>query len=646
MQIRLMRIPVRQWVTVCRYIAMEKKYMDSKILQKERKIKDQTRPGFKRMWIGLNVVQDMMMLWTLWGATPMFDTRANEFVTNLSSMVNNAGKQKRRQSGEDDGMKACLNLMDQLKSVGTDSDYHKQSAVMVRKMGDTVTILLWIGMWIRDNIIKTDNKMVKGKYLGAKKDTWLPQFLINENEGKSIMSEIEDIAPTTELIERKYQGEEVKVPARIISLAVLLFKTPMKGRMSESLQGYYDAIKEQVSQAKFHLDFYPDTEEPTTNGNDSNVYRDVKKEKQINDDNSSDEEEQNEPRKKKTRKNEKYDSTMEESGDDGDGGDELQEDSAQVNTYTLSDRLKNVNEVDHIADMESIGWVKDNFASKQKTLVELFDMVFTCRMVGYYIMVQCESMVTEEWWLKKLAAFSLEEHGVQYANESDKNKREDSICQVKDRDDFYPPQHVVVGVIKSKYRWEDMKNRDGKKLLWILKKGTTIFGWERRGEWDWKEKEDESWEMDLVMNKKALQPTTERLNARDQNEIMNWEKCKDEFMANNKETLEPIGIKTFSDSLFINDEKLDEKKEEDRALMSTINDWNTRTRYDLGKKLRDSYQEKNDATERRELLKEYENEDWAKNLANAAHEIITVRGIDVSYLHDPDLLKDLANAAT
>ena len=60
-----MRIPVRQWVTVCRYIAMEKKYMDSKILQKELKIKDQTRPGFKRMWIGLNVVQDMMMLWTL-----------------------------------------------------------------------------------------------------------------------------------------------------------------------------------------------------------------------------------------------------------------------------------------------------------------------------------------------------------------------------------------------------------------------------------------------------------------------------------------------------------------------------------------------------------------------------------------------------
>lgn len=276
---------------------MEKKYMDSKLLQKERKIRDSSRPGIKRMWIGLNVVQDMMMLWTLWGAAPEFDPKANNFVTNLLRMVNSAGTQKQRQSGEDDGMKACLNLMDKLKSVGTDSDYHKQSAVMVRKMGDTVTILLWLGMWIRDNIIKTDDTMVRGSYLGARKDTYLPQFRRNGEE--ETMREIGDIAPTTGLINRIFKDEEVKVPARIISLAVLLFKTPMKCRMSDSLQEYYNAIKEQVSQAKFHLNFYPKTEKPTTNGNGSNVYRNNKRVIHLDDDNSSDEDERNEPRKKK-----------------------------------------------------------------------------------------------------------------------------------------------------------------------------------------------------------------------------------------------------------------------------------------------------------------------------------------------------------
>ena len=614
--------------------------MDSKLLQKERKIKDASRPGIKRMWIGLNVVQDMMMLWTLWGAAPEFDPKANNFVTNLLRMVNSAGTQKQRQSGEDDGMKACLNLMDKLKSVGTDSDYHKQSAVMVRKMGDTVTILLWLGMWIRDNIIKTDETMVRGSYLGARKDTYLPQFRRNGEE--ETMREIGDIAPTTGLINRIFKDEEVKVPARIISLAVLLFKTPMKCRMSDSLQEYYNAIKEQVSGAKFHLNFYPKTEKPTTNGNGSNVYRNNKRVIHLDDDNSSDEDERNESRKKKRRKKDDAidDSAMKERGDEGD---EEQEDSNQVNTFTLK---RDDYDVDTIADRESSGWVKDNFASKQKTLGELFDMVVTCRMVGYYIMEQCGKMITEEWWLKKLTAFSLDKHGVEYANENDKEKRNTNICQVKKRENYYPPQHVVVGVIKSNCRWEDMKNRDGKKLLWILKRGTTIFGWERRGKWDWNQKEDGSWEMDLVMTKMQLEPPIARINARDQNEIMNWEKCKEDFKANKDETLEPIGIKPYDRSLLIDDEDLDETKDEDRALMSTINDWNTRMRYELGQELRHSYQEIEDANERKELLNRYyTNEDWAKNLANAAHKIITVRKIDVSHSHDPDLLKDLANAA-
>lgn len=200
--------------------------MDSNQLKK-RAIKDGTRPGIKRFWIGLNVVQDMMMLWTLWGTEPEFDDKANKFVTDLLEMAKSASGQKRASTEESDDMKACGKLMNDLKSVGTDSDYHKQSFAMIQRMGDTVTILLWLGMWIREYIIKTDDRMVKGRYLGAKRDTYLPKFLYddeNEEGVEGTMSEIEDIAPTTALIERNYEKENVKVPARIISLAVLLFK--------------------------------------------------------------------------------------------------------------------------------------------------------------------------------------------------------------------------------------------------------------------------------------------------------------------------------------------------------------------------------------------------------------------------------------
>ena len=359
-------------------------------------------------------------------------------------------------------------------------------------MGDTVTILLWLGMWIKDNIIKTDDSMVKGRYYGAKKDTCLPRFLDYETgEKEETMSEIEDIAPTTSLIQRVYEDKTVKVSARIISLVVLLFKTPVNCRLNESLWEYYKEIHKEVSQAKFKLDFFPQrwmkiqreetqlmfTAQKKRNQGWMNAAATTRKIQHL-------------IRRKKRRK--KDDPKGDSSDDNSEAGsDDKRKENGKINesndttTSSLRDSLEEEGRMEEINQRESSGWVKINFASEEMTLGELFDMVMiTCRMVGYN-MEEYWHMITAEWWLERLSYFSLQKQNVEYTNVDDKTQRDDIITRNTNRRSNV--HEVVTGVIVTNNLWEEMGSREGKKLLWILKKGTNVFGWKRQGQWGFEE---------------------------------------------------------------------------------------------------------------------------------------------------------------
>ena len=62
------------------------------------------------------------------------------------------------------------------------------------------------------------------------------------------------------------------------------------------------------------------------------------------------------------------------------------DESNDVTASSLRDTLDEEQSMEERNQRELVGWVKDNFASEEMTLGELFDMVITCRMVGYRIM--------------------------------------------------------------------------------------------------------------------------------------------------------------------------------------------------------------------------------------------------------------------
>ena len=195
-------------------------------------------------------------------------------------------------------------------------------------------------------------------------------------------------------------------------------------------------------------------------------------------------------------------------------------------------------------------------------------------------------MITAEWWMKRLTYFSLDKHNVQYSNVDDKQDREEMITRNKNRKSKV--LEVVTGVIVANTLWEDMGSREGKRLLWILKRGTDVFGWKRQGKWSFEQTNNGCWKMELVLTRDNLTPANERIAGNEQDEIRNWEdggKYKElHFLISAEET--KIWFTNYTNMIRnpTNKNIIDETYDDGKSLLSN---WYARDRFlDTGEELR------------------------------------------------------------